>query len=244
MSSEEVREAWQEYWARNTDNNVILDEMSEAILAELINNCGDVKGKKVLEAGCGRGVISAKLAEHGADVYLLDVSSEALEIARKHFASRNLDATFIKGDILALPFEGAPFDIVWNAGVMEHFKEAQRLKAVQGLSNVIKSGGLFITLNPYDGAIFYALGKKSAERKGRWPYGPEFPVKSLEGQCTSSGFRVIKEYTICFKENLSYLSYVSKHLRSVVKLILRPFPEGVLLKHFGGYLLVTIAIKR
>lgn len=244
MSNEEVREAWQEYWALNKDNEAILDEMSRTILAELTKNCGDVKGKKVLEAGCGRGVMSAKLAEYGADVYLLDISPEALGIARKHFASRNLHATFIQGDILALPLEGAPFDIVWNAGVMEHFEEIPRLKAVQSLSNIIKSGGLFITFNPYAGAVFYTLGKRLAERKGRWPYGPEFPVKSMERQCTTSGFRVIKEYTICFKENLSYLSYVSKHLRSIVKLILRPFPKRVLLKLFGGYLLVTIAIKQ
>lgn len=244
MSNEEVREVWQEFWARNRDGEIVFDEMSETILDELMKNCGTVKGKKVLEAGCGRGLISAKLAEYGADVYLLDVSSEALEIARKHFASRNLQASFIQGDILALPFEVPTFDIVWNAGVMEHFEDIPRLKAIQGLSNVIKSGGLFITFNPYAGAIFYALGKRSAERKGRWPYGPEFPVKSLKTLCTTSGFRVIREYTICFKENLSYLSYVSKHLRSIVKLIVRPFPRRVLLKLLGGYLLVTIASKQ
>jgi ubiquinone/menaquinone biosynthesis C-methylase UbiE len=243
MSSEEVRDVWQEYWALNRDKEVICDEMSENIFAELIRNCGSLEGKKILEAGCGRGVISAKLAELGADVFLLDVSPKALEIAREYFASRNLHATFIQGDILTLPFEGASFDLVWNAGVMEHFEDIPRLRALRGLSNVTRRGGLFITFNPYDKAFFYALGKRAAERKGRWPYGPEFPVRSLKRQCTDSGFAVIKEYSICFKENLSYFSYVSKHLRSVVKLIVRPFPERLLLKIFGGYLLVTIAMK-
>ena len=244
MKTEKVTEVWQEYWARNRDHEILLDEMSETILAEILKNCGTVKGKKVLEAGCGRGVISARLAEYGAEVYLLDVSSEALEIARKHFASRNLHASFIQGDILALPIEGPTFDIVWNAGVMEHFEDITRLKAVQGLSNRIKSGGLFIAFNPYAGAVFYALGKKSAERKGKWPYGPEFPVKSMGGECAAAGLRVIKEYPICFRENLSYLSYVSKHLRSIVKLIVSPFPGRLLQKLLGGYLLVTVAVKR
>jgi ubiquinone/menaquinone biosynthesis C-methylase UbiE len=244
MSNEEVREVWQEFWARNRDGEMVFDGMSKAILDELLKNCGKVEGKKVLEAGCGRGLISAKLAEYGADVYLLDVSSEALEIARKLFASKNLRASFIQGDICALPFEAGTFDIVWNAGVMEHFEDVSRLKALRGLSNLLKSGGLFITLNPYAGAMFYALGKRAAERKGRWPYGPEFPVKSMKAQCATSGLRVIKEYTICFRENLSYLSYVSKHLRSIVKLSVRPFPRKVLLKLFGGYLLVTVAAKQ
>jgi hypothetical protein len=54
---------------------------------------------------------------------------------------------------------------------------------------------------------------------------------------------VVREYPICFRENLSYLSYYSKHLRSIVRLLLRPLPESLLLKIFGGYLLVTVAVR-
>ncbi len=243
MSKEEVREVWQKYWAGNQNGELRFDEMSQAIFAELLRNCGDVRGKKILEAGCGRGIISEKLAGLGADVYLLDISPEALKIARKHFDSKNISASFTCGDILDPPFEESAFDIVWNAGVMEHFHGDLQSKATRSLADIVKRGGLFITFNPSAGAFFYTLGKRAAERKGTWPYGPEFPVKSMGEQCRTAGLTVIKEYPICFRENLSFLSYVSKHLRSAVKLLLRPFPQRLLTRIFGGYLLVTAAIK-
>ena len=186
MSRERVKEAWQNYWAQQRDHEIYLDEMSKAIISELEDICGSLRGKRVLEAGCGRGIISARMAELGAEVYLLDISEEALQIARKHFIAKNLHAMFLHGDILDLPFRESTFDLVWNAGVMEHFEEGSRV----------------------------------------------------------AGLKVLREYPICFKENLSYLSYVSKHLRSIVKLILLPFSKRFLMKIFGGYLLVTIGVKQ
>lgn len=243
VSNEKVKEVWQNYWAENRDKGLWLDEMSKTILSELLRNCGDVAGKKILEAGCGRGIISAETAVRGADVSLLDISPEALQIARRHFRSNNIAASFVLGDILDLPFGESIFDVVWNAGVMEHFEGDFRRTAIDSIARSIKPDGLFISFNPSAQAFFYTLGKRAAEKKGTWPYGPEFPVKSLAEQCSSAGLTVLKEYPICFRENLSYLSYVSKHLRSIVKLLALPFSQEFLTKVFGGYLLVTVAKK-
>lgn len=244
MSKEEVREVWQKYWSKNIDGELRFDEMSQAILSELLGHCADVKGKKILEAGCGRGIISSRLAELGADVYLMDIAPEALQIARRHFDSRQIAGSFIEGDIFAPPFTASTFDMVWNAGVMEHFEADLQSKAIRSLADTVKPGGLFVTFNPSARAFFYNAGKRAAERKGKWPYGPEFPVESLADKCRAAGLEVLAEYPICFKENLSYLSYVSKHLRSVIKLILSPLPRKILLTFFGGYLLVTVARKK
>lgn len=243
-NEEEVKRTWQDYWARNQDNELTFDKMSEAVFLELAKNIGDFKTKKVLEAGSGRGVISARIAELGAHVTLLDITTEALQISEKLFSSKKLEGSFVHGDILDPPFERSSFDIVWNAGVMEHFEDSLQTKAVRNITGLIKPGGLFITFNPYEKALFYMAGKKAAERKGVWPYGPEFPVKSLKGKCEDAGLTVLHEYTICFKENLSYFSYVSKNIRSTVKLLLKPFPDRLLLRLFGGYLIVTVASKQ
>lgn len=244
MVDKDVKEAWQEYWTKNRDRELVFDGMSNAIFSEILKNTDDLKGKKILEAGCGRGLISAEIAGHGAEVYLIDISAEALQIAERFFSSINLDAFFIHGDILDMPFGDSTFDVVWNAGVMEHFEDHLRVRAVRSIARAIKPGGFFITFNPSEKAFFYKIGKMAAERKGKWPYGPEFPVKSLKEECEDAGLKVLKEYEICFKENLSYLSYASKHLRSMVKLLLRPFSEGFLIRVFGGYLLVTVSIKQ
>lgn len=239
-----VEEVWRDYWIKNKEKDLFLDKMSEAILHELLKNYPNIAGKKILETGCGRGVISAELAMRGAHVYLLDVSTEALQIAQKYFISKGLNAHFIHGDIFDLDLKGAIFDIVWNAGVIEHFEGEDQLRALRNIASIIKIGGFFISFNPFEGARFYKLGKRIAEKKGRWPYGPEFPVKSLAEKCDKVGLKVLREYPICFKENLSYLSYVSKHLRSLIKFLLKPFPERFLIKLLGGYLLVTVAVKK
>jgi ubiquinone/menaquinone biosynthesis C-methylase UbiE len=243
MGSEEVKEVWKNFWLRDKGREVFLDEMSGTILKELLRHCGTVQGKKILEAGSGRGVISAEIAKLGAEVSLLDISPDAIDIARKHFASRGVYASFIQGDVLDLPFGEMTFDIVWNAGVLEHFEEEPQVKILRNIENVIKPGGLFITFNPSDDAFFYKIGKRYAEKKGRWPYGPEFPVTTLKGQCRAAGLTVVSEYPICFKENLTYLSYISKFLRSVLKRITSPFPDDLLIRVFGGYLLVTVAVR-
>jgi len=244
VSTQEVKKVWQDYWTQSKHKELFLDEMSKTIISELLKNFRDVSGNKFLEAGCGRGMISAQMAELGADVHLLDISSDALQLARKHFSAKNLHASFTQGDIIDLPFRESTFDIVWNAGVMEHFEDGPQVKILQNIEKVIKPKGFFITFNPFDGAIFYKIGKRFAEKKGRWPYGPEYPVKSLKEQCRTAGLTVLKEYAICFKENLAYFSYVSKTLRSILKSIVKLFPDRLLIKVFGGYLLVTVAVKQ
>ncbi len=244
MSSGAVREAWENFWVQHKDKRWVLDEMSRTILSELLRNCGELKGKKILEAGCGSGVISAEIASLGSDVHLLDISKEALEVAAASFSSRGVRGKFVQGDIFNLPYAEAAFDVVWNAGVMEHFEGEVQSKAIENLARIIKPGGFFVTFNPSERAVFYRIGKRIAENRGTWPYGPEIPVKSLKDQCSEAGFFVKKEYPICFNENLLFISYLSKHLKSILKLILRPFSRAFLIRVFGGYLLVTVAVRK
>jgi SAM-dependent methyltransferase len=49
---------------------------------------GDVSGRRVLEAGCGPGALTAWLADHGADVTALDVSPEMVRLARERVGRR------------------------------------------------------------------------------------------------------------------------------------------------------------
>lgn len=74
----------------------------------------DVKGRHVLHLQCATGEQTAELAELGALVTGVDISGEALQVAREHAPN----AVFIQGDVQALPTElrRRRFDLVFTGG--------------------------------------------------------------------------------------------------------------------------------
>lgn len=244
MADERVTGAWKAYWSERRTVQPELDELSLRVFQEISAACGSPNGLRILEAGSGSGVISAAIAGAGGKVCLLDIAQDALHVARSYFTSRGLDADFVQADIFSLPFSPGQFSVVWNSGVMEHFTESEQVNILSSVARILKKDGFLVTCNPFQGAFFYRLGKKAAEDKGIWPYGPEYPVQSLRTICEATGFTSVREYPICFRENLSFYSYVSRPAWRILKRVFMPFPESFLIRHFGGYLLVTTARKK
>lgn len=242
-NKEIVKEIWKNYWKRIEPENIIFDSMSKKIFEEILKIVGNVRDKKILEAGSGTGVISAELALRGAKVFLLDISERSLLLSQSYFKKKKIEASFILDDLLNLNINDQKFDIIWNAGVMEHFTPDEQSKALCNISKILKDGGLFISFNPSSHAIFYRIGKWVAEKRQKWPYGPEYPVESLKRSCEKAGFTRVSEWEICFFEQLNFLLYINKYLKNTISKLLTHFHEEFLIKIFGGYLLVTIAKK-
>lgn len=99
-----------------------------------------VKKIKTLEVGCGRGSLSAYFADSGADCSLLDLSEEALNIAKKSFKNHNLRAKFYQADCQDLPFKDNQFDVVFSIGLLEHFENVKNV--IEEKYRVLKKGGL------------------------------------------------------------------------------------------------------
>jgi ubiquinone/menaquinone biosynthesis C-methylase UbiE len=75
-------------------------------------------GVAVLDAGCGSGSMSRQIAKAQADATVVgvDLREPYLDFARRKAASENLtNVKFEKGDVRALPFADATFDIVWHS---------------------------------------------------------------------------------------------------------------------------------
>ena len=98
---------------------------------------GKVKGKKILDFGCGTGIYAKKLTQKGARVYGFDVSEEMLGIAKKHAPK----VTFKLGSGYNIPFN-EKFDIVLASLVLDYFEDWN--KVFRQVNKVLKSGGLFI----------------------------------------------------------------------------------------------------
>src|SRR3990172_8352313 len=94
------------------------------LIVNLIGN--EIKGKKILEIGCGDGILSFLLAQKGAYVTGIDISKEAIKFARdkcNHMA--NMD--FLLSSAYELTFREKSFDYVVSSDVIEHLVEPEKM---------------------------------------------------------------------------------------------------------------------
>lgn len=240
---QEIRNVWSGYW-KSVDRVAPWDSLSELILRTVEAESGGLAGRTVLEAGCGTGRISHRLALAGARVTCLDITEEALELARTTFGE--VPARFVQGSILDLPRDDG-YDLVWNAGVIEHFCPADQRRA---LSEFLAVGKRAVVLTPYAHSLLYRFGKLVLERLGRWPYGREIPVLTLS-PCLPEGARLVREYTVCFLPLLLDAHKFLPVLRPALELLQRGLLRGLgvaglvrldraLSRWLGGYLLVSV----
>jgi len=92
-------------------------------------------GERALDAGCGTGIYTRRLTERGALVTGVDNDSEMLVAARRKAPA----AALIEGDVAALPFADATFDLSLAVTLLCFVQEPQR--AVAELVRVTRPGG-------------------------------------------------------------------------------------------------------
>lgn len=126
---------------RNIDRKII-KHMPWPQKFPLLSNLIDyqsLKGKKVLDIGCGTGWASEQFAGMGCDVTAIDLTSKAVELTKKRFELFNLKGTILEADAEHLPFPDNYFDYVFAWGVLMHTPDT--LGAVHEIWRVLKSGG-------------------------------------------------------------------------------------------------------
>ncbi len=110
-----------------------------------------VKGKKILDLGCGTGYGSKELMKLGAkEVSGIDINREAIKFAIKNFQTksdiRTKKLTFQVGDSTKLPFRNNSFDVIVSFEVIEHIQNYR--KYLQEVFRVLKNRGYFIFSTP------------------------------------------------------------------------------------------------
>lgn len=123
-------------------------------------------GLRLVDVGCGAGLLAEPLARLGAAVTGLDGSDEAIAAARAHAALDGLTIDYRVGTAQDLVATGTRFDIVIAMEVIEHTPDPRRF--VDDCAHLVAEGGLFIgsTLNRSLKAL--AMAKIGAEYVLRW----------------------------------------------------------------------------
>ena len=115
-------------------------------------------GKKVLDVGCGGGILAESMATRGALVTGIDLSDKALSVARLHLleSGRKVDYRKISAEELAAGMPDA-FDIVTCLEMLEHVPDPA--STVRACARLVRPGGrvFFSTINRNPKAYLFAV---------------------------------------------------------------------------------------
>ena len=148
------------WWDPNSEFKPLHD--INPLRLEWIDRHASLAGKKVLDVGCGGGILSEGMAGKGASVTGIDLSEKALGVARLHLleSGRSVDYRLISAEELAGEQAGS-FDVVTCMEMLEHVpRPASTIAACAAL---VKPGGhvFFSTINR--NAKAYVLAVVGAE---------------------------------------------------------------------------------
>jgi 2-polyprenyl-3-methyl-5-hydroxy-6-metoxy-1,4-benzoquinol methylase len=100
-----------------------------------------LRGKRVLEIGCGLGTHAQLLSATGCELTCIDLTEKAVENTRRRLDLRGLRADVRRMDAEQMDFADGEFDFVWSWGVIHHSPDTDRI--IRQVFRVLKSNGEF-----------------------------------------------------------------------------------------------------
>ena len=117
-----------------------------------------ISGKRVLDVGCGGGILAEAMCKAGAQVYAIDMAEASLNVARLHALESELDIDYqqISAEEYAEQKESS-FDVVTCLEMLEHVPDPASV--VQSCARLVKPGGyvFFSTINRNPKAWLFAI---------------------------------------------------------------------------------------
>ena len=125
-----------------------------------------IEGLRILDIGCGGGLLSEPMARHGADVVGADAAERNIPVARLHAEQSGLQIDYRHTTAEALAAAGEQFDVVLNMEVVEHV--ADPLAYLTACQQLLRPGGMMICSTINRNAKSFAMAIVGAEYVMRW----------------------------------------------------------------------------
>ncbi len=162
---------------------------------DFINQRSPLDGKRVLDVGCGGGILSESMAAAGAEVTGIDMGEAPLNVARLHALESGVTVDYrqVTAEVLAAE-NPASFDIVTCLEMLEHVPDPASV--VAACARLVKPGGAvyFSTINRNPKSFAFAiLGAEYILRllpRGTHQYAKLIRPSELERWCRAAGLRV------------------------------------------------------
>jgi len=146
------------WWDRNSEFKPLHD-INPLRLNYIKKQCGgSLEGKRILDVGCGGGILSESLALEGATVVGIDLAEAGLEVAKLHLLESGLDIDYqsISAEDLAEK-ETESFDVIACLEMLEHVPDPSLV--IEACSKLVKPQGkvFFSTINRNPKSYFFAI---------------------------------------------------------------------------------------
>lgn len=134
------------WWDETGFLNILQSALNPARLGflerELCKHFATTEGVRVLDVGCGGGLLAEELAKRGPAVTGVDPSEASLKVAREHATGEGLDIEYVHGKAEDLPVANGSFDAIVCCDVLEHVDSVSQ--AVTEAARALRPGGLYL----------------------------------------------------------------------------------------------------
>jgi ubiquinone/menaquinone biosynthesis C-methylase UbiE len=196
---------------------------------------GNIKGKRVLDFGCGSGENTLVLAMRGAHVTAVDISPSLLALAARRLALNHVgaDTEFVAASAYEMPVEDNSVDALLGIAILHHLDLA---KAANEIWRVLKPGGLAVFQEPVrDSAIVRGLRKLIPYKaEDVSPYERPLTTAELKGFAAAFSVEAWRSFSLPFINVMQVVPGMRDYVIPAYQLdknVIAKFPG---LSHFAG----------